>query len=72
VSVEGDKLYMDGKNLLNFPRGTPSLVKEYISQDLAKTFAIREGGNEPLIIETYGRGEQAAIGNFLKKFRAKK
>lgn len=72
VRIDGGKLYVGGKNLLNFPRGVPEKIKEYISQDLAKTLAIREGGNEPLIIETYGRGEQTAIGNFLKKFRAKK
>jgi hypothetical protein len=43
-----------------------------VKTDLEKTFSIREGGNEPYIVGTYDRGEQIAIDNFLKQYRAKK
>jgi hypothetical protein len=63
---------VNGKNILNFPKGLSNKTKGWISTDLAKTFAIRESGNEPYITETYGRGEQIALENFKKKYRAKK
>jgi hypothetical protein len=72
VRVEGDKLYINGKNLLNFPPEVSDTVKGYISEDLSKTFSIREGGNEPFIIPIYGKGEQRAIERFLKKYQASK
>ncbi|GHU65150.1 hypothetical protein FACS189447_03580 [Spirochaetia bacterium] len=72
VTIKGNKLLIDGKNILNFPRGIPNILKDMVSDDLKKTFSIREGGNLPLIIDTYGRGEQTAIENFIKKYRSKK
>jgi hypothetical protein len=71
VEIKGNKLLIEGKNILNFPRGTKTTIKQMVANDLARTFAIREGGNEPYIVTTYGRGEQTAIENFLKKYRAK-
>jgi hypothetical protein len=70
--IKGSNLYIDGKNILNFPRGTKTAVKEMIADDLCKTFSIRDGGGIPFITETYGKGEQIAIVNFIKKFRGKK
>jgi hypothetical protein len=70
--VKGNKLFVDGKNILNFPRGTSRDIKEMVRSDLEKTMSIREGGNLPLIIDTYSKGEQAAIINFVKKHRAGK
>ena len=72
AEIKGNKLLIAGKNILNFPRGLPKTVKELIKDDLQKTFSIREGGNQPYIVSTYGRGEQVAIDNFLKGSRAKK
>jgi hypothetical protein len=72
VKIEGDKLLIGGKNILNFPKNVSPKIRELVSGDLEKTFSIREGGNEPYIIDTYGRGEQIAIDNFLKQYRAKK
>jgi hypothetical protein len=72
IEIKGNRVFVNGKNILNFPRGLPKKTKDWISADLAKTFAIREGGGEPYITETYGRGEQIAIENFKKKYRAKK
>jgi len=72
VEVKGNKLFIDGKNILNFPSGTSRDVKEMVRSDLEKTMSIREGGNLPYIIDTYGRGEQAAISNFIKQYRAAK
>jgi hypothetical protein len=72
VKVEGDKLLIGGKNILNFPKDVPPKIRELVSGDLEKTFAIRESGNQPYIVETYGKGEQTSIENFLKKLRAKK
>jgi hypothetical protein len=72
VKIEGDKLLIDGKNILNFPKDVSPKIRELVSGDLEKTFSIREGGNQPFIIDTYGRGEQVAVANFLKQYRAKK
>jgi hypothetical protein len=72
VEIKGDKLFIDGKNILNFPRGLQDSLRGLVKSDLERTFSIREGGNVPFILETYGTGEQTAIENFLKKYRAKK
>jgi hypothetical protein len=72
AEIKGNKLLIAGKNILNFPRGLSKTVKEFIRDDLQKTFSIREGGNQPYIVSTYGRGEQVAIDNFLKSSRSKK
>jgi hypothetical protein len=72
VEIKGNKLLIDGKNILNFPKNLPENLRDMVKTDLEKTFSIREGGNEPYIIDTYGRGEQIAINNFLKQYRAKK
>ena len=70
--IKGNKLLIDGKNILNFPKGVTNNIKTMVANDLARTFSIREGGNVPYIVETYGTGEQTAIANFLKKYRVKK
>jgi hypothetical protein len=72
VKIDGNKLLIDGKNILNFPKNLSEDVREIVKNDLGKTFSIRESGNQPYIIDTYGRGEQIAITNFLKQYRAKK
>lgn len=72
VEIKGNKLLVDGQNVLNFPRETSDKIREFISADLERTFSIRGGGNLPFIVETYDKGEQTAIENFLKKYRAKK
>jgi hypothetical protein len=72
AEVKGNRLFINGKNILNFPRGIPRDVKEMVRSDLEKTMSIREGGNIPFIIDTYSKGEQSAIYNFLKQHRAKK
>jgi len=72
VKIKRNGLFIDGKNILNFPRGTSKDVKEMVREDLEKTMSIREGGNLPFILDTYSKGEQAAIYNFLKKHRAGK
>jgi hypothetical protein len=72
VKIKGNKLLIDGKNILNFPKDLPENLRDMVKTDLGKTFSIREGGNDPYIIDTYGRGEQIAIDNFLKQYRAKK
>ena len=72
VEIRGNRLLVGGKNILNFPKDTPDKIKRLISNDLERTFAIREGGNTPYIVGTYDKGEQAAIDNFLKKYRSKR
>jgi hypothetical protein len=72
VKIDGNKLLIDGKNILNFPKNTTPKIRKMVSTDLGKTFSIREGGNTPYIVGTYDKGEQTAIDNFLKKYRAKK
>ena len=72
AEINGNRLIIDGKNILNFPKETADEVKEMVKTDLQKTFSIREGGNLPHIVETYGKGEQTAIDQFLKQYRSKK
>jgi hypothetical protein len=72
VKIEGNKLYIGSDNILNFPKKLPGNIRNMVKTDLEKTFSIREGGNQPYIIGTYDRGEQIAIDNFLKQYRAKK
>jgi hypothetical protein len=72
VEIKGDKLLIDGKNILNFPKSLPEKLRGMVKADLEKTFSIREGGNQPYIIGTYDRGEQTAVDNFLKQYRARK
>jgi hypothetical protein len=72
IRIDGGRIFIDGKNILNIPDTVPEKVRESVTRDLAETFRIRASGNEPFIVETYDRGEQRAIDNFLKKFRAGK
>jgi hypothetical protein len=72
IKIKENKLFLNGENILIFPKDLPEKTKDWISDDLTKTFTIREGGGDPYITETYGRGEQIAIENFKKNFRAKK
>jgi len=72
AEIKGDKLLIDGKNVLNFPKDVSEEMRDLIKTDLQKTFTIRESGNQPYIVSTYGRGEQNAIDHFLKQHRAKK
>jgi len=72
VEIKRNGLFIDGRNILNFPRGTSKDVKEMVRSDLEKTMSIREGGNLPFILGTYSKGEQTAIYNFLKKYRSEK
>jgi hypothetical protein len=72
IKIKGGKILSNGQNILNIPATIPEKVKESVARDLAETFRIRASGNEPFIVETYGRGEQRAIDAFLKKYRAKK
>jgi hypothetical protein len=72
AEIKGNRLMINGKNILNFPKGLSKDIKEIIKTDLQRTFSIREGGNTPHIIATYGKGEQTAIDHFLKQYRSKK
>jgi hypothetical protein len=72
AEIKGNQLLINGKNILTFPKGISKEIKEMIKTDLQQTFLIREGGNQPYIIGTYGRGEQSAIDHFLKQFRSKR
>ncbi|GHU11228.1 hypothetical protein FACS1894151_10880 [Spirochaetia bacterium] len=72
VTINGNKLLVRGKNILNFPKNLDNDTKTMITEDLKRTFSIRDGGNIPFIVETYDIGEQTAISNYLKKLRVKK
>jgi len=71
AEIKGDKLLIDGKNVLNFPKELSPDIRDLIKGDLQKTFTIRESGNQPYIVSTYGKSEQIAIDNHLKDLRAK-
>ncbi|MDR2815757.1 MAG: hypothetical protein LBB62_03540 [Proteiniphilum sp.] len=68
VKIKNGKIVVDGKKYEDLP----DVLKKTIEQDLTAIYAIRAEGNEPYIVDTYGRGEQRAIDAFLKKYRAKK
>jgi hypothetical protein len=70
AKIENGRLLINGQNILNFPDDMPEAIQKQVSDDLIKTFSIRESGNDPFIVETYGTGDQIAIANFLKKYRA--
>jgi CRISPR/Cas system-associated endoribonuclease Cas2 len=72
IKIDGGKILIDGKNILNIPATVPEKIKESVTRDLTETFRIRASGNEPFIVETYDKGEQRAIDTFLKNYRAKK
>jgi hypothetical protein len=72
AEIKGDKLIIEGKNILNFPKGLSEKIRDLVKKDLQKTFSIRESGNQPFIISTYGKGEQTSLENYLKSIRAKK
>lgn len=70
VKIDGDKLFVDGINILKFDKALSNKLREAVAADLRETFKARKSGNLPYIVETYDKGEQRAIENFLKKFRA--
>ena len=72
IKIDGGRILIDGQNILNIPDTVPEKVRESVTKDLAETFRIRASGNEPFIVETYGKGEQRAIDIFLKKYRSSK
>jgi hypothetical protein len=72
AEIKGNRLFVNGKNILNYPKGLSKDIKEIIKDDLQKTFSIRDGGNLPHIVSTYSKGEQTAIDHFLRQYRSKK
>ena len=72
AEIKGDKLLINGMNVLNFPKELSMPLRGMIKDDLQKAFSIRDGGNLPYIVPTYDQGEQAAIDRFLKEHRSKK
>jgi hypothetical protein len=72
IRIDGGMILIDGQNILNIPDTVPKKIKESVAKDLAETFRIRASGNEPYIVDTYGKGEQRAIDIFLKKHRSGK
>lgn len=72
VKVTATRISIDGKNILNFDEDLSAKEKENIAGYLSAVYKIRESGNEPFILDTYDAGEQRAILNFQKKYRATK
>lgn len=72
IEVRKNQILVDGKNILNVPADLPDSERDKLVQRLERIYKIEAAGNEPFIVETYGSGEQRAIDNFLKKFRAEK
>lgn len=72
VEVTDSKIMVDGKTVLNFPKGLPAKEKNMLASYLTTLYQIRAVGNEPFVVSTYDHGEQRAIMNFLKKYREKR
>jgi len=41
IKIDGGKVFIDGKNILNIPESVPAKVRENVTRDLAETFRIR-------------------------------
>jgi hypothetical protein len=67
IKIEAGNILINGKTLLNFSDDIPEITKKQVVCDLQKTFAIRESGGEPIIIEPQHSGDEIAVMNFLKK-----
>lgn len=74
IKIEGDKILVDGINILNFPDTLPEPEKETLGKYLAEVYTIRAAGNEPLVIEAYDEREARTLRNriaaMLKEMRA--
>jgi hypothetical protein len=74
ISIGENKILINGKNILNFPKGIPAKEKEALGGYLSEIYTIRAAGNTPLIVETYDERESRAlkkgIGTLLKKIRS--
>lgn len=70
IKVTSTKIMIDGTDILNFSDDLPTEERDHLSGYLEAVYKIRATGNEPFIMETYDAGEQRAILNFQKKFRA--
>ncbi len=72
VRVTATKITVDGKNILNLSEDLPEKERRNLAEYLGAVYSIRATGNEPFIVDTYDKGEQRAILNFLKKRREEK
>jgi hypothetical protein len=76
IKIEEGRILINGKNILNFPKGIPEKEKEVLGGYLAEVYAIRAAGNTPLVVETYDESEarvlKKRIDTILKEIRSKK
>ncbi len=72
VEVTGTGILVNGVNVLNVPKELPAEERDKLKKRLKEVYRIEAAGNLPYIVETQSPGEQRAIDNFLKKFRAGK
>ena len=72
IEVTDSKIAVDGRTVLNFPKGLPAKEKNMLASYLTSIYKIRAVGNEPFVVSTYDHGEQRAIMNFLKQYRQKR
>lgn len=72
VKVTSTRIMVDGKNILNIDDELPKEERSNLAGYLKALYGIRATGNEPFILDTYDEGEQRAILNFQKKYRAQK
>jgi len=67
IKVEGGKILVNGRNILNFPDSLPDTEREAIGKYLADVYAIRAAGNEPLVVEAYDASEARVLKNRIDK-----
>jgi hypothetical protein len=72
IKISQNKIYVDGKNILNIPSGLSEREQKRLSAYLQAGYRIWATGNEPFVLDTYDQGEQRAILIFQKKYRSKK
>jgi hypothetical protein len=72
VKIKNGRITVDGKKYEDLPE----TIKKTIEQDFVDIYAIRSGGNEPVVISTYDRREanllRKTVDGLLKKMRSKR
>lgn len=72
IEVYNDQIRVAGAPVLVFDSALPEEEKKFLGSYLDSIYRIRQTGNVPFLLETYDEGEQRAILNFQKRYRAKK
>lgn len=72
TEINGSDILIDGVKAISIPETLDENLRQEIQNLIIEFFRIKKSGNIPYLVETYDKGEQNAINNFLKRYRSKK